>query len=155
MELMEMGGNTHVRVPADLLDDGVIKVTSVADKAAADLVRVLEALEDIAGQFEAEAALAQLQNTLVLVLGEGLGPGIMDAVDPRVVVRSGLLVDVVLELDDVCARHLLSVRGRQNGSSIAVDGLRVESRRRRGDCRQRKSNQALHCDGIRERKRRK
>lgn len=83
---------TYIWVVSDLLDDRVIEVTRVTGKTSANLVCVLEALEDIAGDGELRA-LSEL-GPLSLALG-------VDVLHPAVMVGSRLLRDVLLEDHDV------------------------------------------------------
>lgn len=85
-------GRTYVRVPPDLLDGGIIEVTGVAQEVLANLVCVLQAVEDIVNH-GLLATLAQLE-TLILSGG-------VNVLDPVVVVRGAGVRDVLLELDDV------------------------------------------------------
>jgi hypothetical protein len=63
----------YVRMSADLLNDRLIKVTGVAHKVLANLVRVLEAAEDIVNKRKL-ATLLQIHSLIFL--------GRMDVLDP-------------------------------------------------------------------------
>lgn len=68
---------TYIRVPADLLDGGIIEVTGVAEEASTDRVGVLQAIKDLSSKGRL-ATLPQLKLTCLLV-------GRVDAVKPDVV----------------------------------------------------------------------
>lgn len=63
----------YVRMSADLLNDRLIKVTGVAHEVLANLVRVLEAAEDIVNKRKL-ATLLQIHSLIFL--------GRMDVLDP-------------------------------------------------------------------------
>jgi hypothetical protein len=68
--------NTHIGVVADLLDDVLVEVTSIALEAVANLEGVLHTREDI-GHGRGEAALAELQTLLLTAIVDGLHPVVM------------------------------------------------------------------------------
>lgn len=110
-------GNTYIGVVANLLNDVVVEVTSIATEARAEVKGVLHAGEDILDRVE-ETTLAELEGLLVA--------GAVHVRDPGVV-RLGLgLVDVVLELDDVGAGDGIGVGGIEDGSGFVVDGANLE-----------------------------
>lgn len=96
-------GTTHIRMPADLLDDRVIEVARVPQEVASDVVRVFKALEDIVGNHRELGTLPKL------------GPGILalevDVLHPAVVVVGRVRGDVLLEDDNVGVGHGLGVGG--------------------------------------------
>lgn len=126
-------------MPPDLLNRGIVKMTSVAEEARADVVRVLQAAEDLLDQWNL-AALTKLQtftfartvhllNPTVVLIGQGVG-------------------DVVLELDDVLVWDSLGVDRREDGSGIAMDGFVTEGRCRRRVSRQREGDEAAHVGYV-------
>lgn len=75
---------------SDLLDHGLVEVTSVALETIANLEGVLHALENALG---GDGALSQVKASL-LAIG-------VDVLDPSVVIISRGIIDVILKLDDV------------------------------------------------------
>lgn len=137
-----MLGGVYIRVPADLLDGGLIKVTGVAQEASTDRVGVLQTIKDLAGEGRL-ATLPQLKLTGLLV-------GRVDVVEPDMVLRSVLVGDVLLELDDVAVGDGLCVGRGQERCSISVDSLCAErGDDSRGDAgREGESSEALHYDVV-------
>lgn len=71
------GSWTYVRMSSDLLDGGIVKVTGVAREGTADLVGVLETLEDGIDKREL-AALPQLKLASLLAGGVNrVQPGVV------------------------------------------------------------------------------
>lgn len=132
-----MEKRAYIRVSANLLDDILIEVTSVAHEAAGDVVGVLEAVEDVIDHRRLRA-LAELGLSDLGLLVEVL--------HPAVVLSSQVLGDVVLELDHVVVCDLLCVGGRDDGSSIVVDAVDKHGRRSR-ECCQREAGQGATHDG--------
>jgi hypothetical protein len=91
-----------IRMVSDLLNDGLVEVASVALEVA-DLEGVLHTREGI----KRLTALAELKATLLATL--------MDVLNPGVVVRGSVLIDMVLELDDVGVGDLLGLDGAEDG----------------------------------------
>lgn len=94
---------TYIRVPADLLDGGIIEVTGVTEEASSDGVSVLQTIKDLAGEGRL-ATLPQLKLTGLLVGG-------VDAVEPHMVFRGMLIIDMLLELDNITVGDGLRVGG--------------------------------------------
>lgn len=113
---------THIWVSADLLDHILIEVTGVSEQAAGNVVGVLEAVEDVIDHW-------RLRSLLEIVLG-GLG-GLVEVLDPAVVLGGEVGGDVLLELDHVAAGDLLRVGGGEDGGGVIVNGL-VEQHGRGG-----------------------
>lgn len=86
---------TYIRMPADLLDDSIIEVASVAQEIAADLQGVLETTESI-GNITNQGKLTTFPEFRALDLTVS-----MDLLDPGVVVGDRGLGYMILELDDV------------------------------------------------------
>ena len=105
---------THVGVLADLVNDGLVKMTRVTHERSCDVVGVLHAVEDRVKNRKLRA-LAQLHLGVLSVL--------VNVLDPVVVSGGQRLVDVVLEDDQVGVRDLLGINRRDEGSSISVDAL--------------------------------
>lgn len=131
---------TYIRVPADLLDGRIIEVTGVTEEASSDGIGVLQTIKDLGGEGRL-ATLPQLKLTGLLVGG-------VDAVEPDMVLRGMLIIDMLLELDDVTVGNGLCVGRGQEGSSIRVNGLGAErGDDGRGDAgREGESSKALHDD---------
>lgn len=127
----------YIRVSADLLDDILIEVASVAHKTASDVVGVLETREDVIDH-RGLRALTELGLSDLSLLVEVL--------HPAVVLSSQVLGNMVLELDHVVVRNLLCVGGREDGSSIVVDAVNKHRRRSR-ECCQRDASQGATHDG--------
>ena len=127
---------------ANLLDDILIEVTSVAHEATGDVVGVLEAVEDVIDH-RGLRALAELGLCDLSLL--------VQALYPAVVLSGQVLGDVGLELDHVVVRDLLCVRRRENGSSFIVDAVDKHGRRSRECCQRDASQGAAHdvwmCEG--------
>jgi hypothetical protein len=113
------GECAYIGVSPDLLDGLVIEVARVAHQRA-NVVCVLEALEDIGGEREL-GPLAQL-HAFALALG-------VDVLDPAVVVLGIGMLDVLLEDDHVRVGHLLGLCRRENGRGIFVDGADLKDGR--------------------------
>lgn len=124
-------------MPADLLDDLIIEMASVAQEVLANLVGVLQAAEDIVNQGDLAALLEVGAN----VLARGV-----NLLDPALVCRGRVLGYVLLELDDVRVGDRLGVGRRKNGRGIAVDGLKADLWRRCSASCERESDNASHCD---------
>ena len=123
-------------------------MAGVAHEVLADLVGVLEAIENVVNNGELGALLSQL-NTLLLTRRVNL-------LDPAVVVRSRGARDMLLELDDVSVWNGLSVGGGQDRSGTIVDGVDTEGRCSCSAGCERESDEASHCEvgnGAKERKR--
>lgn len=84
--------SAYVGMSPDLFNDRVIEMAGVAKEFLADLVRVLQATEDIINQREL-TTLSQV-HTLNLL-------GRVDVLDPSVVIRGRCFVYMLLELDDI------------------------------------------------------
>ena len=136
------GELAYIRVSADLLDDILIEVAGVAHQAAADVVCVLEAAEDVIDH-RGLRALAELGLCDLSLL--------VQALYPAVVLSGQVLGDVGLELDHVVVRNFLCVRRRENGSSFIVDAVDKHGRRSRECCQRDASQGAAHdvwmCEG--------
>jgi hypothetical protein len=136
------GGLAYIGVSADLLDDILIEVAGVAHQAAADVVCVLEAAEDVVDH-RGLRALAELGLCDLSLL--------VEALYPAVVLSSQVLGNVGLELDHVVVRNLLCVRRREDGSSFIVDAVDKHGRRSRECCQRDASQGAAHdvwmCEG--------
>lgn len=91
-QLGEMTEGTYIRVSPELFDNRVIEMARVAKEVATNLVGVSKTPEDIVYTWE----LATLPELDPLLLTTGV-----DFLDPRVVVRSGRVCHMLLELDDV------------------------------------------------------
>ena len=100
---------------ADLLDHVLVEVTGVSLETITNLEGVLHAIEDGASEVINKATLAELEALLLHVTVNALNPG--------VVITSGRLVNVILELDDVRIRDGLGINGVEDGSRAVVDGL--------------------------------
>lgn len=114
-------------------------MAGVAHKVLADLVGVLEAIEDVIDDGEL-GALSQL-NALLLTSAVNL-------LDPAVVVGSRGARDVLLELDDVSVWDGLGVGRGQDRSGTIVDGVDTEGRCSCSAGCERESDEASHCDGC-------
>lgn len=138
-----IGVQTYIRVPADLLDGGIVEVTGVAEEASTNRVGVLQTIKDLSSEGRL-ATLPQLELTCLLV-------GRVDAVKPDVVLRGMLIIYMLLELDDVTVGESLCVGRGQERSSIRVNGLGAErGDDGRGDAgREGESSEALHDDDSR------
>lgn len=99
-------------MPADLLDNRVIKVTRIAHQLASDVVGVLQALEHLILEGELRA-LPEL-HPLVLNIG-------VDVLHPAVVSSSSFSCDMLLENHDVGVRDLLRVSRREDRSGTVMD----------------------------------
>lgn len=77
---------------SDLLDDFVIKVARVTQEVAADVVCVLQTLEDVGG----DRKLSPLSELCSLDLALSV-----DVLHPAVVMGGGSLIDVLLEDHDI------------------------------------------------------
>ena len=86
-------GFAYIRMPPDLLDDLFLEVASITEEFLPNLVCVLEAMENIIGHRELEAAFPQV-HPLIL-------PVVMDLLDPLVMIRGRVVGHMLLELDDV------------------------------------------------------
>ena len=133
-------GGAYIRVPPDLLDDLFIEVARVAEEVLAELESVLQAVEDIVHE-RSLAALPQL--------GKLIGARGVDLLDPGVVVLSGGVGYVLLELDDVRVGDDFGVRRRENGGGVAMNGLMAELGRRCDASRERESDEAAHDETSR------
>lgn len=137
-----MEKRAYIRVSANLLDDILIEVTSVAHEAAGDVVGVLQAVEDVIDHRRLRA-LAKLGLSDLGLL--------VKVLHPAVVLSSQVLGDMVLELDHVVVCNLLCVGGRDDGSSIVVDAVDKHGRRSRECCQRDASQGAAHdvwmCEG--------
>lgn len=134
---------TYIRVPANLLDGGIVEVTCVTQEARSDGVGVLQTIIDLGGEGRL-ATLPQLELTGLLV-------GRVDAVEPDMVLRGMLVIDMLLEFDNVTVGNGLRVGRGKDGGSIRVDSLGAEggddSRGNAG--REGESSEAPHDDESR------
>lgn len=89
-------------MPPDLLDDGLVEVAGVAHEVLADLVCVHQSAEDVVDRRDL-TTLPQLHALLLI--------GLVDVLDPALVVLGGLLGDMGLELDEVRVGDDLGVGG--------------------------------------------
>lgn len=127
---------THIRMPADLLDDIFVEVASITHQRASHVEGMLQTQVGIGIKAE-ERALLQLHTDIVGV----------DVLHPAVMSGRGRSTDMLLKHDDICVRNLLGTRGRQDGSCPIVDGSRPSGRR---SCQQREqceAEEAFHGDG--------
>lgn len=121
---------------ADLLDDILVEVTSVAQQRITNAKGVLHAKVIRLGQTK-ERPLLQL-----------IPLRTVDVLHPAVMSRSRIRRDVLLEDDDIGVRDLRIVHGGENGGSTIVNGVHDHRRRGRKQREQRKAEEALH-DGNR------
>lgn len=135
---LEHGGKAYIRVPPDLLDGLLIEVASITKELGADLVGMLQAVEDIVNQRE----LTTLLEVYPLVLTSGV-----ELLDPSVVIRHLLLSYVLLELDNVGIWDDLGVGRGKNGRSLAMDGFNRSTWCRGSSGRERENGVALHDCG--------
>ena len=133
-------GGAYIRVPPDLLDDLFIEVARVAEEVLAELESVLQAVEDIVHERNL-AALPQLRKLI--------DTRAVDLLDPGVVILSGGVGYVLLELDDVRVGNHFGVRRRENGGGVAMNGLMAELGRRCDASRERESDEAAHDETSR------
>lgn len=91
----------------------------VAQKAACNVVCVLDALEDVGCERELRS-LSELSSP-VLALE-------VDVLHPALMTRRCFIGNVLLEDDDIRIRYFDGIRRRENGSSVAVDSFSIESR---------------------------
>ena len=73
MKLERWLGNAYVGVVSDLLDDGLIEVSSITLESLTNLEGVLQALEEILGRGDS-ASLSELQTDLLVVTVDLLDP---------------------------------------------------------------------------------
>jgi hypothetical protein len=106
----------YIRMPADLLDDGVIEMSGIAQEVASNVVCMLETLEDIGGDWELRA-FPELRSLNL--------SGSVDVLHPAVMVRGRGLADVLLEDDDVGIWDFDRVRRGEERSNSLVNGLGV------------------------------
>jgi len=118
-------------MPPDLLDRLVIEVPGIAQEVLADLVRVLEAVEDIVKH----AALTEVHPIRLAFA--------MDLLQPDLVVRCGVGRHMLLELHNIRVRNDLGIVRLVERRGITMDGLVAEgpSGHRRD---KRQGNEAAH-----------
>ena len=102
---------------AKLVNDGIVKVTRVAQEATGNVVGVLEASEGAVQHWELRS-LAELELARLV--------GGVQLMHPGMVSSSVLVLHMVLELDNVSIGDVLRVRRGKDGNSIIVDGADAE-----------------------------
>lgn len=120
-----------------MLDGLIVEVSGITEELLADLVGMLQTMEDLVNKREL-AALLEIE-------APGLGGG-MDLLDPGVMRRSHLGSDMLLELDDVGIWDDLGVGRRKDGRGIIVDGADLGPGGRRSVGGQREEEKASHGD---------
>lgn len=91
---------THIWMPAELLEHRVVKVAGIAQEATGNVVGVLHALHDLVDDGRTRP-LSELK--LPLLCRD------VQVVDPRMVGSGIVVVHMVLELDNVAVRNVLSI----------------------------------------------
>lgn len=130
---------TYIGVVADLLNSLVVKVTSVAAEAVAEIKGVLHAGEDIVDGVK-ETTLAELEALLLAI--------VVNITDPGVVSLGLGLVNVLLELDDVGAGDGVDVGGIEDRGSFVVDGADLEGARLGDGSHGKGGDNGLHGEGC-------
>ena len=124
---------THIRMPADLLDDILVEVSSITHHRTTHIESVFHT--EVGGISEAkERTLLQLSPDL----------GVVDVLHPAVMSRNRIGSNMLLEDNNIVIRDFLGVHGRENGSSSMVDRVNHDGG---GRCQQReqgKAEEALH-----------
>lgn len=110
-------------------------MTSITLESITNGKGVLHASKDLSKAVR--ATLAQLKVLLVTI---------MNLLNPLVMVRGSRVVDVVLELDDVCIGDMVGIDGAQNRSRIAMDCFCAEGGS--GETGQGESCDTAHDDGC-------
>lgn len=134
---LELKGHcrTYIRVIPDLLNGGLVEVTSIALEAV-HLEGVLQAVKDVV-RAEDAASLAELKALLLT--------GAVNILEPVVVLVGLGLTNVVLELDDVGIGDGIGLNGAENGSRALVNGANLESAGL-GNSGHGESDSGSHCD---------
>lgn len=131
--------STYVRVVADLLDNGIVKVTSIPAEAGAEIKSVLHASEGILDGVE-KTTLAELEAILLAVS--------VNVTDPGMVSLGLGLVNVLLKLDDVGAGNGVRVGGIEDRGRVVVNGTDLEGRSLGKGGHGEGGDNGLHDDGC-------
>ena len=124
---------THIRMPADLLDDILVEVSSITHHRTTHIESVFHT--EVGGLSEAkERTLLQLSPDL----------GVVDVLHPAVMSRNRIGSKMLLEDNNIVIRDFLGVHGRENGSSSMVDRVNNDGGGRRQQREQGKAEEALH-----------
>ena len=109
-------------MPSNLLDDFIIEVTGIAQKAVGNLVGMFDTAEDLVTHVE--AAPPEFHPSILSLS--------VDLLDPRVMVGYRRFRNILLKLDDVVAGNRFRAGRRQDGSSAIVNGLNARGSRGQG-----------------------